>query len=414
MRITALAGWTCVACAPSSASTEDSSSETDESSEDGGDGPPACADPPLLPELTPPRIPWRGVGELSIDEHGLSSSLTIPFPAGQRYIALRSLGLDGDPEDDARICHDLLELRLGDGSSLIPLAGGELLDSHQRSWQGPGAGVFVLSNIAAPLPGPDTLELRIQFRDCVLGVAASRERFPGMATRVHVDAAWTPTPTGASSARLAVRMSIAEDSGWGTLADDPDLAALWQVTVNRYAAAGVELELEAEARLPAVGELRYRGDMLALRGLHEHALSCLRRDEDDSRFVPVVLVPCLRFEDPIDSSVATNLGQSTRIPGIFDGQTSPSLVVLAAGACSDASPPEPGLSPERHGLILAHEIGHYLGLHHTDDALGSHLGGTSAERLMNSGIVEDVEADEAFFSAAQTEVLLRHPDLQFE
>jgi hypothetical protein len=384
-----------------------------ESESTGGDEP-ECADPPQLPESVPAPIPWEKLGELTIDEQGQSTSLTVPVLAGQRYLAVRTVPLDGTDEDNALVCHDLLEARLGDGTSLIPEDGEELLDEHQRGYPGPSAGVFVLSSALAPLSGPEEIHLRIAFRDCALGVAASRLRFPDMAMRVRVDVAQEAVPDASSSARLAVRMLVADDSGWGSVGDDPALAQLWATTVERFADVGVTLALEAEGSIPAVGELRYQGDMLALRTLHEQALACLRSDADDERFVPVVLVPCLRFEDPIQMTLSVHLGQTPHIPGAFDETTTPSLVVLAAGACNDGEPPMPSETPERHGLILAHELGHYLGLHHVDQPLGEHLVGEADEQLMNSAIALDGDPATAWFSAAQTEVLLRHPDVVFE
>lgn len=407
------------ACRPSDDGTAaelGETSESDSESETGADDQAelVCDDPPALPEQLPDPVPWQELGELSIDDEGESTAITVEIPAGQRYLALRTIPLDGSVDDNSLICHGLLEARLGDGTSLIPEPDGELLDTHQRSYPGPSAGVFVLSSALEPLEGPDSIELRIAVSDCALGIPASRLRFPEMASQVRVEVATEPLAAMTSPARLGVRMLIAEDSGWGTMADDPALAQLWTTTVERFAAIGVELELEAEGRIPAVGELRYEGDMFELRELHDHALACLRRDEDDHRFVPVVLVPCLRFDDPIAMTVSVHLGQSPRIPGSFAEATSPSLVVLASGSCNANAEPAPSKEPEHHGLILAHEIGHYLGLHHVDQPLGEHLVGEADERLMDSGIALGGDVESSWFGPAEAEVLLRHPDVVFD
>lgn len=384
------------------------SSESESESESGDSL--ACADPSMLPA----PIAWQTLGEITIDDQGSSSEIELQVPAGARQLALRTVPLDGALEDNARVCHDLLEARLGDGSSLIPAQAGAWLDEHQRSLPGPFAGVFVLSSAALPLAGPDTLTVRIRVSDCVLGIDASRARFPDMATRVRVDVATEPTVTDDAPARLGVRLLIAQDSGWGLMANDPALAQLWATAVERFAAIDVALELQSETMLPAVGELRYEADMFELRALHEQALACSSSGDADERFVPVVLVPCLRFEDPIAMTIANSLGQTTRIPGSLAAETSPSLVVLATGSCNDAQPPSPSLSAEHHGLILAHELGHYLGLHHVDAPIGEHLAGGPTEQLMRSTIGQSVDADAAWFSPAQADVLRRHVDVVFE
>jgi hypothetical protein len=398
----------------SSESSESSESEsTSETSSETGDSP-TCAEPTMLPEQLPPPVSWQTLGEVTIDDQGHSSEIEIPVPAGTRQLALRTVPLDGALEDNVQVCHDLLEARLDDQLSLIPEQDGAWLDEHQRSLPGPGAGVFVLSSAALPLAGPGTLSLRIRLRDCVLGIDASRARFPDMATRVRVDVFSEPEPGADMLARLGVRLLIAEDSGWGSTTQDPALAQLWATAVERFAVIGVALELEAEASLPAIGELRYENDMFELRALHEQALACLRGSSSDERFVPVVLLPCLRFEDPIAMTIANQLGQTSRIPGAFDDETSPSLVLLAAGACNDAEPPAPSLSAEHHGLILAHELGHYLGLHHVDAPIGEHLAGDANEQLMRTTIGQSADPSTAWFSPAQADVMRRHVDIVFE
>jgi hypothetical protein len=310
-----------------------------------------------------------------------------------------------------RPCHRVLEARLASGVSLLPAADETLRDEHQRMLPGPGAGVFVLSSAEASLDAADALELRVGLEDCALEIPASRARFPGMPHALRVDAAWEAAPTeDEPAATLAVRIARAEDSGWGSLADDPALARVWEVATERFAAVGVELVLEAETTLPATGPLRYGADMRGLSVLDDEVRARLQADEVDARFVPVVLVRCLEFDEPTGTRMRP-LGHATRIPGSIADARTPSLVVLAAGDCNASTEAVPTFDPERHGLVLAHELAHYLGLSHVDATTGAHLAGDDDEALMRSSIALDVDPDDAWLSPAQAIVLRRHPDV---
>lgn len=387
-----------------------SEGSTDTETETGG-AEPTCANPPALPSTRPPPVEWLELGELTVDDGGLSSSLSLPLSADARYLALRTTPVDGEAADNAQLCHALASLQLGDQTPLIPSEGEPFLDTDQRSYPGPSAGVFVFSSALAPLAGPDTLELQIQLRNCVTDTNASRAFFPGMPTRLRVEVASEPLPAPESPARVGVRLLIAEDSGWGLVGEDEGLTAAWEVAVERFAAVGVELELEAQGLSEAVGELRHAGDMLPMRPLHERALACLRADDDDQRFIPVVLVPCLRSEQ-LGNQVSTDLGRTTRLPGSLADTSNPSLVLLSSAQCNFDG--EPALASARYGVILAHELGHYLGLHHSDAEIGAHLEHGSEELLMRSDIGTMVEASAAWFSEAQATVLRRHPVVVFD
>lgn len=364
-----------------------------------------------LPAELPPAVPWRPVGERTVDELGETDWVSLPFPAGQRYVAVRTIPLDGDPEAETRACHRVIEARLASGASLLPADDQTALDQHQRLLPGPGGGVFVLSTTEAPLADADTLELRVGLEDCALGIPASRARFPGMPRTLRVDTAWEPAPEGPPlDATVAVRLARAEDSGWGSRADDPALARAWEVAAERFADVGITLELEAEALVPATGVLGYEADMLALDGLLQQVRTHLQGDPDDARFVPVALVRCLELDDPAHGTRMRPVGQATRIPGSLADVHTPSLVVLASGDCDVSSEPTPRLDPDRYGIVLAHELGHYLGLLH-DDHDGAHLAGNDEQRLMRSTLAQSVDTDQAWFSPAQGTVLRRHPDV---
>lgn len=363
-----------------------------------------------LPEDVPSPVPWHAVGELWVDDFGEAGWISVPFPADQRYVALRTVPIGASGDAEARTCHRVVEARLASGASLLPEHDAVPLAEHQRLQPGPGAGVFVLSSTAAPLHEADTLEIRVALVDCDLGIAASRARFPGMPHALAVDAAWESEPS-TTDATLAVRVIRAEDSGWGSTAEDPVFAEAWAVASERFADVGVELVLEAEIPVPAFGPVRYAADMLGFDALDQRVREHAQADPSDGRFVPVALVPCLEYDDPTGGTRMRPMGQTTRIPGSLADARTPSLVALSAGDCEgDGS----GFSadPQRLGIVLAHELAHYLGLLHGDFD-GAHLAGDEAQQLMHSGIAVHVDPHDAWFSPDQAVVLRRHPDVVF-
>ncbi len=379
----------------------------DESSDDG------AVEPAVeLPTDLPPPVPWSTVGELEVDDQGEAGWVEVPLAAGQRYFAVRSIPVDGRPSDGSRPCHRVLEARWSSGSMLMPADGQGLQPEHQRFVPGPGGGVFVMSTNEAPLSQADTLELHLGLYDCGLEIPASRARFPGMPHRIRIEtASEAESHSNAPTATVAVRLARAEDSGWGSMDQDPMLAQAWAVAVERFADIGIELSLEAETTVPMTDIVEYEADMVAFGSLQQQVHERLQHDQSDARFVPVALVRCLDYTNPTGTGRSRPLGQATRVPGSIAERTTPSLVVVASGDCDRGSDAQPSQAAERYGVVLAHEIGHYLGLFHSDTELGRHLPTTMEQALMDSAIATRIDPDQAWFSGAQAAVMRRHPDV---
>lgn len=365
---------------------------------------------PSPPEPVPAasEVAWRTVGRVAVRDFGQVDAIEFPFSAGQRYIAVRGVPIDATPAPQ-RACHRVAEAALGSGPALLPDKAEPLGPHHQRLAPGPGAGVFVLSTTEAPLAEADTVRLRLALEDCALGIPASRARFSGMPTALRIDIASAPEPTTVpADLTLPIRIVRATDTGLDSLADDPGLSRALAEATERFADIGITLRVDADVQRTLASTIHYAPDMLGFDEPTTQIRSALQRGPDDTRFVPVAIVRCLEFDDPTSPLRARPAGQTTRVPGSFADPATPSLVTIATGDCGGTTPP---LDPQRLGVVLAHELGHYLGLHHSDH-LGAHLPADGTQRLMDSAIATAaIDPADAWFSPAQATVLRRHPDL---
>jgi hypothetical protein len=169
--------------------------------------------------------------------------------------------------------------------------------------------------------------------------------------------------------------------------------------------AGVELRAGAFVEIPeeVPEEVRVEPGTLHPGGLPASALPAL--GPAGGLFVPVALVRRLRWRAPEGTGSVQLAAFSTRTPGGFSpGPTSAILL-----ATEDEEGPLGAGRGQWLGMILAHELGHYLGLRHDEEL---HTTPAGASTLMTARIAQ-LEPGQVAFSEAQQQALRAHPLVTF-
>lgn len=382
---------------------------TDDTGEDsrGAD----AADVPL-------QVAWSAVGVFPVDEFGASALVEVPFASGLRFLAFRITAPDGQLAGDE--CFRLEPVETASGAVWVQEPSQQQSMSPvctactQKVFSGHGYGLFVFPNDGNPLAGPDTIRFRVQMRDCRYGVIATGSLHPDLPASVRVEVSSEGSLSESPSMpTLGVRVAV-----FPSAEVDP---ATWSEAIatmtGLFAAAGIQVEMEGPSTVASPLEKLVFGAGVTdqLDAAFAEAMVVLSAGLSDTRFLPVMLVPCLERYDPVTQGNEPVAGTSPRIPGGSPVAGAASGVFVATGSCLGAgglSEPHIWTTGPQLGLLLAHEMGHYLGLYHSDTAQSNHRVPAGQNSIMNSRVLL-VDPAAASFSPAQQDVLLRHPDVTF-
>ncbi len=355
--------------------------------------PPATAPTPCGEDDDAPAPTWSAPTRVTFGDDGLTAAV---MPGG----AWLSLTLD-DPTRCAQV-----ESAVADGRTLVPAGARGIFctDCLYRVMGVAGGGLWSFDPGASPVNGAVTL--RFGLRDCATWVPIRGEAPLGASLRVT-------TPAYDDPARPAVlRVNVAAFGDlW--LRGVTEVDALLAEASAELAGAGISLQRSEfcalsspDARLE-VTDYRH-AEVARWTALARARCPALRSDPARPRLT-LLVAPCVRTRDSVRGESRAVDGYTTHIPGGALSEETPDAVLLSAG-CGATYPVVDGV-PLGYGRLLAHEVGHFLGLFHTSES-NTGSGPIADPREQNLMHAIPLREGARGLTPQQVEVARRHPWLR--
>jgi hypothetical protein len=356
-----------------------------------------------------PELDWHSA-IVALEPDGRSETWSFMLPAGPRAFAVRSSLAPA--AEGGKVCFQLEDLSLASGENWIGAASSEDLGDYcitcrERVAVGPGYGFAVLPSGASAARDLGSVSLHVALRDCATLTPLAAAEAGAEQVRVE-QCSWQPPR---DDQHLALPYTVLVATRFGFADDDALLPDALAALERTWSAAGIELMSAAQLTLDApASPLTFapdeRGALIALTRAAHAALDA----QHVSRTWPAfVLGPCLRRDDPVTNGQSEPLAFTPHIPGGFGVGAEPDLIFVAAERCAGLSSGPRFLDSETLAAVLAHELGHYLGLFHVleQDGRADDLSDTSADR---PNLMQAMPSPDALtLSDSQIHIARRHP-----
>ena len=312
---------------------------------------------------------WTDFGAVALDATGSSTELRVPWRLGQAGLLLEVGTASGACFQIDALGDDSGHLYTGSAEG-----GAYCVACEQRTAVAAGRGWFALPSRGGAFKPVGALTLRLGLRDCdtlthagpTLGASTLSVRARGLR---------------AATARgtLPLRLIVTPASVFHDPTSDAALAALLAALNAELASAQLSATWSAVTRLPAgsVSDAAFsRADSSALQTLRSQA-----DPAPSAGAIPVVLAGCLQLREPVLGRTSEPEGYTPHIPG---GAGPADGIFIGGSLCATPGPVRIAWSASALARVLAHELGHYLGLFHSVEADGTtdQLEDTGAANLM--------------------------------
>ena len=373
--------------------TDDSASPTDDTGE-----PLATCTPSPWPEHTP-----QSATEALTLSGSTTAEWTVSLPEGTARGAL-AIGVTSTGTDEGdRACYQLNRVTV-DGETWVhppddPTDQGlHCFTCPKRVAVRQGAGWYVFDHAA----GIAEVTVQVSVRDCATGAPALADLGDPIPETVRVSVGLQPAdaiePIVLPIHLINASQFDVEDNARGAL----------EAANAQFAEHGIALSVAGVTRVEVdESSVTYDGaertDLRALLALAGEAVS----EPGATGGIPVVLVDCL---ERTGLNPGRPEGMATNIPGMPASECLPDGVFLRMAQCLGPEPFEYPWSTDSLGKVMAHELGHFMGLYHSVEANGTEdaLADTDANNLMHFRALNSTSTG---LTASQATVIRTHATL---